>query len=41
MNYPDDDVTFMTNKVVSHVGSIVDTETHGDYKVDARHHVYG
>ena len=39
VKYPD--VTFMTNKVVSHVGSIVDTETHGDYKVDARHYVYG
>jgi len=32
---------FVTNKIVSNVGSIVDTETHGDDQVDTRHHVYG
>ena len=39
VNYPD--FTFVTNKVVSNVGSIVHTETHGDDQVDTRHHVYG
>ena len=39
MNYPD--FTFVTNKVVSNVGSIVHTETHGNDQVDTRHHVYG
>ena len=32
--------TFVTNKVVSHMGGIVDTEAHGDDQVDAGHHVY-
>ena len=39
VNYAD--FTFVTNKVVSNVGSIVDTETHGDDQVYTRHHVYG